>query len=476
MSDNKKAALELGTKPVGKLLMQYAIPAIIAMTASSLYNMVDSIFIGQGVGPLAISGLAITFPLMNLSAAFGAAVGVGASTFISVKLGQKDYDTAKHILGNTMTLNLIMGLGVGLVCLLFLDPILRFFGASDQTIPYARDYMVIILLGNVITHMYFGLNAVLRAAGKPKHAMSATIFTVVLNTLLDPLFIYTFGLGIKGAAYATVLAQSLALIWQLYTFSRPKELLHFKRGTFRLQSSIIRNIIAIGLSPFSMNVCACIVVILINNSMVHYGSDLAVGAYGIANKVAFIFVMINMGVNQGMQPIAGYNYGAMRYDRLMKVVKYSIIAATAIMTTGFIIAMTIPGTCARLFTTDPTLIDLSAKGIRYIMVAFPVVGYQMVVSNFFQSIGKAKISIVLSLSRQLLILLPLLLVLPTMFGINGVWVSMPVSDTLSAFMAAWIMIVYMRKFKKQNNEITNEQKVIDNEQKQLTNKQKDTNQ
>lgn len=476
MSDNKKAALELGTKPVGKLLMQYAIPAIIAMTASSLYNMVDSIFIGQGVGPLAISGLAITFPLMNLSAAFGAAVGVGASTFISVKLGQKDYDTAKHILGNTMTLNLIMGLGVGLVCLLFLDPILRFFGASDQTIPYARDYMVIILLGNVITHMYFGLNAVLRAAGKPKHAMSATIFTVVLNTLLDPLFIYTFGLGIKGAAYATVLAQSLALIWQLYTFSRPKELLHFKRGTFRLQSSIIRNIIAIGLSPFSMNVCACIVVILINHSMVHYGSDLAVGAYGIANKVAFIFVMINMGVNQGMQPIAGYNYGAMRYDRLMKVVKYSIIAATAIMTTGFIIAMTIPGTCARLFTTDPTLIDLSAKGIRYIMVAFPVVGYQMVVSNFFQSIGKAKISIVLSLSRQLLILLPLLLVLPTMFGINGVWVSMPVSDTLSAFMAAWIMIVYMRKFKKQHNEITNEQKVIDNEQKQLTNKQKDTNQ
>lgn len=476
MSDNKKAALELGTKPVGKLLMQYAIPAIIAMTASSLYNMVDSIFIGQGVGPLAISGLAITFPLMNLSAAFGAAVGVGASTFISVKLGQKDYDTAKHILGNTMTLNLIMGLGVGLVCLLFLDPILRFFGASDQTIPYARDYMVIILLGNVITHMYFGLNAVLRAAGKPKHAMSATIFTVVLNTLLDPLFIYTFGLGIKGAAYATVLAQSLALIWQLYTFSRPKELLHFKRGTFRLQSSIIRNIIAIGLSPFSMNVCACIVVILINNSMVHYGSDLAVGAYGIANKVAFIFVMINMGVNQGMQPIAGYNYGAMRYDRLMKVVKYSIIAATAIMTTGFIIAMTIPGTCARMFTTDPTLIDLSAKGIRYIMVAFPVVGYQMVVSNFFQSIGKAKISIVLSLSRQLLILLPLLLVLPTMFGINGVWVSMPVSDTLSAFMAAWIMIVYMRKFKKQHNEITNEQKVIDNEQKQLTNKQKDTNQ
>ena len=342
MSKNDQAALELGTKPVGKLLMQYAIPAIIAMTASSLYNMVDSIFIGQGVGALAISGLAITFPLMNLSAAFGAAVGVGASTFISVKLGQKDYRTATHILGNTMTLNVITGLTVGLTCLLFLNSILRFFGASDQTISYARDYMVIILLGNVITHMYFGLNAVLRAAGKPRHAMYATIFTVVLNTILDPLFIWTFNLGIRGAAYATVLAQSVALVWQLSVFSNKKELLHFTKGTFRPAANIIRNIIAIGLSPFSMNVCACIVVIFINNSMVKYGGDLAVGAYGIANKVAFIFVMINMGVNQGMQPIAGYNYGSQQLDRMMKVLKYAIIVATIIMTTGFLIAMFIP--------------------------------------------------------------------------------------------------------------------------------------
>ena len=352
MSKNDQAALELGTKPVGKLLMQYAIPAIIAMTASSLYNMVDSIFIGQGVGALAISGLAITFPLMNLSAAFGAAVGVGASTFISVKLGQKDYRTATNILGNTMTLNVITGLTVGLTCLLFLNSILRFFGASDQTISYARDYMVIILLGNVITHMYFGLNAVLRAAGKPRHAMYATIFTVVLNTILDPLFIWTFNLGIRGAAYATVLAQSVALVWQLSVFSNKKELLHFTKGTFRPAANIIRNIIAIGLSPFSMNVCACIVVIFINNSMVKYGGDLAVGAYGIANKVAFIFVMINMGVNQGMQPIAGYNYGSQQLDRMMKVLKYAIIVATIIMTTGFLIAMFIPSQCARLFTTD----------------------------------------------------------------------------------------------------------------------------
>ena len=454
MSQNDQAALELGTKPVGKLLMQYAIPAIIAMTASSLYNMVDSIFIGQGVGALAISGLAITFPLMNLSAAFGAAVGVGASTFISVKLGQKDYRTATHILGNTMTLNVITGLTVGLTCLLFLNSILRFFGASDQTISYARDYMVIILLGNVITHMYFGLNAVLRAAGKPRHAMYATIFTVVLNTILDPLFIWTFNLGIRGAAYATVLAQSVALVWQLSVFSNKKELLHFTKGTFRPAANIIRNIIAIGLSPFSMNVCACIVVIFINNSMVKYGGDLAVGAYGIANKVAFIFVMINMGVNQGMQPIAGYNYGSQQLDRMMKVLKYAIIVATIIMTTGFLIAMFIPSQCARLFTTDQTLIELSAKGIRYTMVMFPVVGYQMVISNFFQSIGKAKISILLSLSRQLLILLPLIVVLPPIFGINGVWAAMPASDFLAAVMAAWIMIVHVRKFKKQHKEMT----------------------
>lgn len=416
--------------------------------------MVDSIFIGQGVGALAISGLAITFPLMNLSAAFGAAVGVGASTFISVKLGQKDYRTATNILGNTMTLNVITGLTVGLTCLLFLNSILRFFGASDQTISYARDYMVIILLGNVITHMYFGLNAVLRAAGKPRHAMYATIFTVVLNTILDPLFIWTFNLGIRGAAYATVLAQSVALVWQLSVFSNKKELLHFTKGTFRPAANIIRNIIAIGLSPFSMNVCACIVVIFINNSMVKYGGDLAVGAYGIANKVAFIFVMINMGVNQGMQPIAGYNYGSQQLDRMMKVLKYAIIVATIIMTTGFLIAMFIPSQCARLFTTDQTLIELSAKGIRYTMVMFPVVGYQMVISNFFQSIGKAKISILLSLSRQLLILLPLIVVLPPIFGINGVWAAMPASDFLAAVMAAWIMIVHVRKFKKQHKEMT----------------------
>lgn len=454
--DNKQATLDLGTKPVGKLLMQYAIPAIIAMTASSLYNMVDSIFIGQGVGAMAISGLAITFPFMNLSGAFGAAVGVGSSTFISVKLGQKDYQTAENILGNTITLNVLIGITFSVICLMFLDPILRFFGASDQTIPYARDYMVIILAGNVVTHLYFGLNAVLRAASKPKQAMYATIFTVILNAILDPIFIWPLGLGIQGAAYATVLSQLIALIWQFKIFSNKKELLHLKRGIYRLKKDLVSNIIGIGISPFSMNVCACIVVIFINTGLVKYGGDLAVGAYGIANKVAFIFVMVTMGVNQGMQPIAGYNYGSLQLDRLMRVLKYAVIAATAIMTTGFLIAMFLPYPCARLFTSDKTLIGLSIRGIRIVMMMFPIVGYQMVITNFFQSIGKAKISIFLSLSRQLLFLLPMLIILPPIFGVDGVWASMPISDAISSVVTGGVMIAYMKKFNRQHKELTNE--------------------
>lgn len=451
--DNKQATLELGTKPVGKLLMQYAIPAIIAMTASSLYNMVDSIFIGQGVGAMAISGLAITFPFMNLSAAFGAAIGLGASTLMSVKLGQKDYRTAENILGNTITLNIIIGVTFGVVCLMFLDPILRFFGASDQTIVYARDYMEIILLGNAITHLYFGMNSALRSASKPRHAMYATMFTVVLNTILDPLFIWTFGLGIRGAAYATVLSQLVALIWQFWIFSNPKELIRLKRGIYSLRGDLVKNIIGIGISPFSMNVCACMVVIFINNQLVRFGGDMSVGAYGIANRIVFIFLMFVMGINQGMQPIAGYNYGAQKLDRMMQVVKLSIIAATVIMILGWFLAMLAPRQCVSLFTTDQHLIDTTVHGMRIMMVMLPIVGYQMVITNFFQCIGKVKISIFLSLSRQLLFLLPALALLPIWFGLDGVWLAQPVSDLIASVVTAWIMIVYMRKFKLQHKEI-----------------------
>ena len=441
--DNKSATLELGTKPVGSLLMQYAIPAIVAMVASSLYNMVDSIFIGQGVGPMAISGLAITFPFMNLSGAIGACIGVGASTYLSVKLGQKDYSMAQRILGNSVVLKIITGIIFGAICLLFLDPILRFFGASDNTLPYAHEYMVVILLGNVFTHLYFGMNALLRAASKPKQAMYATIFTVVLNTALDPIFIYTLDMGIRGAALATILSQTTALCWQIKQFSNPHELLHFKRG-------IIKNILAIGVSPLAMNTCSCIIVIFINTALVKYGGDMAVGAYGIANRIGFLFFMIVMGINQGMQPIAGYNYGAMHFDRMLKVLKLSMVSATAIMAFGWLVGELMPYPCARLFTTDAELIEQAVKGIRLNMIAFPLIGSQAVITNFFQSIGKAKISIFLSLSRQMIFLLPLLVALPPMLGVDGVWLALPASDTV-AFIVTWIiMIRYMHKFKLQH--------------------------
>ena len=448
--DNKSATLELGTKPVGKLLAQYAFPAIIAMIAASLYNIIDRIFIGQIVGPMAISGLAITFPFINLGAAFGAAVGIGASTSISVKLGQRDYETAENILGNTVTLNLIIGSAFGIICLIFLDPILRFFGASDATIPYARSFMEVILAGNVISHMYFGMNAVLRAASKPRQAMLATIFTVLMNIVLDFIFIRLWGWGIRGAAFATVLSQALALCWQMKQFTNKDEILHLKRGIYQLRRHLVENIISIGISPFLMNVCACIVVIFMNNQLVRYGGDMAVGAFGIAYSIAMIFVMFVIGLDQGMQPIAGYNYGSQQTDRLMRVLKLTIFAATGIMVIGWLIAHLAPYYCARMFTKDPELIRQAIKAIQINMMMYPIVGFQMVVTNFFQCIGKVKISIFLSLSRQLLFLIPLLVILPKFFNLDGVWASLPSSDFLASLVAAIIMITYMQRLKKQS--------------------------
>jgi MATE efflux family protein len=448
--DNKSATLELGTKPVGKLLAQYAFPAIIAMIAASLYNIVDRIFIGQIVGPMAISGLAITFPFINLGAAFGAAVGIGASTSISVKLGQRDYETAENILGNTVTLNLIIGSAFGIICLIFLDPILRFFGASDATIPYARSFMEVILAGNVISHMYFGMNAVLRAASKPRQAMMATIFTVLINIVLDFIFIRLWGWGIRGAAFATVLSQALALCWQMKQFTNKDEILHLKRGIYQLKRHLVENIISIGISPFLMNACACIVVIFMNNQLVKYGGDIAVGAFGIAYSVAMVFIMFVIGLDQGMQPIAGYNYGSQQTDRLMRVLKLTIFAATGIMVTAWLIAHLAPYYCARMFTKDPELIRQSIKAIQINMMMYPIVGFQMVVTNFFQCIGKVKISIFLSLSRQLLFLIPLLIILPQFFNLNGVWASLPSSDFLASLVAAIIMTIYMRRLKQQS--------------------------
>ena len=446
--DNKQAALELGTKPVGQLLWQYALPAIVAMSASSLYNIIDRAMIGQIVGPEAIAGLGITFPFMNLSAAFGAAVGVGSSACISVKLGQKDYQTAGHLLGNTITLNLIIGLSFMLICLLFLDPILLFFGASDVTLPYARSFMTIILLGNVITHMYFGLNAVLRAAGKPKHAMYSVLFTVAMNIVLVILFVWWFRWGIQGAALATVTSQTMAMCWQIKLFSNKNEILHLKRGIYKLKKQLVTNIIAIGISPFLMNVTSSVIVIFMNNQFVHYGGDMAVGAYSIANSVVMMFFMFVMGMNQGMQPIIGYNFGAEKYDRMFRCMWLTIAAATGFLLIGWTLSMLFPTQIARIFTTDPTLIALSARGIVIDMLVFFLVGSQAVITNFFQCIGKVKISIFLSLSRQLFMLLPMAYFFPMIWQLDGVWYSMPASDFGSFSMTLPMLWWFMRTLKK----------------------------
>ena len=362
--DNRQATLELGQR----LLWQYALPAIVAMTASSLYNIIDRAMIGQMVGPEAIAGLGITFPFMNLSAAFGAAVGVGASTCISVKLGQRDYKTAEHLLGNTVTLNLIVGFLFMVVCMIFLNPVLRFFGASETTLPYAREFMEVILAGNIVTHMYFGMNAVLRAAGKPRHAMYATLFTVGMNILLVVAFVWWLRWGIRGAALATVTSQSLALCWQMRILSDKRELLHLKRGIFRLKADLVRNIMAIGVSPFLMQTTSCIIVIFMNNQFVHYGGDMAVGAYSIANSMVMVFFMFVMGVTQGMQPIVGYNFGAEKFDRMLRCLWLAIAVGTAILLVGWSLAMLFPTQIARIFTSDATLLEMSARGIRLDML------------------------------------------------------------------------------------------------------------
>lgn len=446
----QNSPLVLGTERIGKLLTQYAIPAIIAMTASSLYNMADSIFIGHGVGPLAISGLALTFPLMNLAAAFGSLVGVGASTLVSVKLGQKDYEGANQVLGNVLVLNVLLGLAFTFVFLLLLDPILYFFGASENTIGYARDYMQIILYGNVITHMYLGLNAVLRSSGFPKQAMYATLASVVINCILNPIFIFGFEWGIKGSAWATVISQVISLTGQMIHFSSSKQLLHFKKGIYKLRKEVVKGILYIGMSPFLMNLCSCLIVILINRGLKEHGGDMAIGAYGIVNRIIFLFVMIIMGFNQGMQPIAGYNFGARLYPRVTEVTKLTMKWAIGVATTGFLLCQLFPTLIVNMFTTDDELVKAAVFGLHIVFAVFPIVGFQMVATNFFLSIGMSKKAIFLSLTRQMLFLIPCLIVLPRFFGTLGVWISMPVADTIATVVTAIVLVNQFKKFKHES--------------------------
>jgi putative MATE family efflux protein len=455
MAGGNAIPTELGTKPIGTLLRQYAVPGIIAMTASSLYNMVDSIYIGHipEVGSLSMAGLAVTFPLMNISTAFGTLVGVGAATMISVLLGQKNYKAAEKVLCNDVTLNLITGFVFTFVTLMWMDPILKFFGATEASLPFARDYMFYIAIGTAVTHLYFGLNAIVRSSGNPKLAMGLTLFTVISNAILDPIFIFVLGLGIRGAALATVLCQTMSLCYTLWYFLDQKKFLHLPRSRhiFRVDWRIAKDSLAIGLGPFLMNLASCIVVLFINQQLVKWGGDLALGAYGIVNRVGFLFVMIVMGFNQGMQPIAGYNYGARQFGRVKEVYIKTSMWATIVCTVGFLVAELFSMPVASIFTNDPALEEISAKGLRILFLVFPIVGFQMVTTNLFQCLGMVKKSVFLSLSRQLLFLLPCIYILPgIMQSEAGVWYSFPISDAIASVITAifgWNLIVKLKKLK-----------------------------
>ena len=444
---------ELGSQPIRSLLMKYALPGIIAMTAMSLYNMVDSIFIGHGVGAMALSGLTVAKPFMDICAAFGTLVGVGASSLVAIKLGEKDYRSANDVLANVILLNVLLGALVMAVGLYWLDPILYAFGASDVTITYAREYMEIILWGNILTHIYYGLNSMLRSIGHPKIAMYATIVAVVTNIILDPIFIFVLDMGVRGAALATMISQLVSVIIELVIFLNPKEVIYFHRGIWRLKRDITMRALGIGTAPFLMHMAACFVVIVLNNQLKRYGGDMAIATYGIANRFMFFFAMVVMGLNQGMQPIVGYNYGAKLFDRMVRALKLTAMCATCVMGVLWLFGLVWPEGFIRLFTHDELLIAQSIAPARVMLCTMVMVGFPMVVGNFYTSIGMSGKAIFLSLTRQVIFLIPCILLLPLLFQtlnftpIWGVWWSLPLCDALAAVLAAIILNRDMRKFR-----------------------------
>ena len=444
---------ELGSQPIRSLLMKYALPGIIAMTASSLYNMVDSIFIGHGVGAMALSGLTVAKPFMDICAAFGTLVGVGASSLVAIKLGEKDYRSANDVLANVILLNVLLGALVMAVGLYWLDPILYAFGASDVTITYAREYMEIILWGNILTHIYYGLNSMLRSIGHPKIAMYATIVAVVTNIILDPIFIFVLDMGVRGAALATMISQLVSVIIELIIFLNPKEVIYFHRGIWRLKRDITMRALGIGTAPFLMHMASCFVVIVLNNQLKRYGGDMAIATFGMTNRFMFFFSMIVMGLNQGMQPIVGYNYGAKLLDRMVRALKLTAMCATCVMGVLWLFGLVWPEGFIRLFTHDELLVAQSIAPARVMLCTMVMVGFPMVVGNFYTSIGMSGKAIFLSLTRQVIFLIPCILLLPLLFQtlnftpIWGVWWSLPICDALAAVLAAIILNRDMRKFR-----------------------------
>ncbi len=445
----EKNTNRLATERIGKLIWEFSIPAITGTVVMSLYNVVDRIFIGQGVGPLAISGLTLTFPFMNVLLAFGMLIGAGAASRISITLGEGEKEKAEKILGNAFVLTFLITGTIVLLSYIFMEDLLYLFGGTEKTISYAIDYMKIIIPGNVLAALFFGLNNIIRASGYPKRAMYSIVVAALLNVILDPVFIFALDMGIKGAAIATVISYFVGSVWNLSHFFGKDTNIVLRKKYFKLDKKIIKSIISIGMSPFSMQLAASLVIIIINNTLLRHGGDLAVGAYGILFSVIILIIMLIIGLNQGTQPIVGYNYGAKLYSRMFATLKLSAIIATIITVTGFLVFILFPKAVVSIFTTDEQLQNIAANGLRITVLMFPVVGFQIVVANFFQSIGKAKIAIFLSLTRQFIFMIPCLLILPEIYGLNGAWASLTVSDGLSTFVSFITITLFIKKFHKE---------------------------
>lgn len=438
---------QLQAAPIGKLLLQYSIPAIINMAVVSLYNLTDSIFIGNGVGALAISGLAITFPIINGIIAFNTLVGIGGTTLTSISLGRKQYEKATEVLHNVVILGFIISLITGWIIYLNLDTILWFFGASESTFPYAKEYIEILLRANPITFLFLSLNNLLRGNGFPKKSLESTLLTVGLNLILTPIFIFALNLGIKGASIATVISQVIGLIWVVRLFCLKSNKVHFQRKYFKLKLRLATEIMKLGTPPFILNLCTASITIALINRIGFYGGDFAVGAYGIVSRIYMLFSMVIIGLSIGMQPIIGFNYGAGLMDRVIKTLNMGLTIAFVFMFSVFLLSEMATKPIIRLFSDEMSLNDMAIVGLRICAWTFPVMAVQTTLTNFFQSIGKPKTSIILSLIRQIGFLIPLIFLLPEMFnlGLNGIWISIPCADTIACFVTVWVYLTYRQR-------------------------------
>lgn len=449
---------KLGEEKISKLLIEFSVPAIIGMLVNTLYNIVDRMYIGniEGIGGLALTGVGITMPIMTIIMAFGMLIGLGTSARISLKLGEHKSDEAENHLGNAFTLIIIASIAITVIGLLFMNDILNLFGASSDTVIYAEQYMQIIFIGTIFNMLSFGLNHSIRSDGSPKVAMLSMLIGAGTNIILDPVFIFVFGMGVRGAAIATVISQVVSTIWILYYFTKGKSNLKIKKEYLNLKKAIVLSIFSIGVSPFSMQIAQSIVQVLANNALKTYGGDLAIGAMTIINSIAMIFMMPIFGLNQGSQPIIGYNYGAKKYKRVKQTVNYAAIVATIIVSVGWIVTQTSPRILISIFNRDPELMGIASKGMKIFLFMLPVVGFQVISSNYFQSVGKAKISMFLSLLRQVILLIPCLIILPNIFGLTGVWLAGAVSDGLSSLITGIIFFVSVRKLKDKEEIVAKE--------------------